>query len=235
MHLINDWGIQVVIHSINVREFKGSSRILSLSNFWANIRTQQLPTSLAQQCWELRRFSPGDNHFWIYDDVTDNCILNLQRKSVFATLLLRYVWFLSFMPWDHALFLTEHQRNMWSKRKMACVSATQRKICLKWIQRLFLMHSDWREFWILENFRCVIICSSSIVGNTHAHFGGTSEEHVKQKKDGVRLCNAEKDLPKVNSTVVFDAFWLERVLNSWKFQVCNNFFWFWKNYSEVQE
>ena len=37
-------------------------------------------------------------------------------------------------------------------------------------------------------------------------FNGTSEEHVKQKKDGVRLCNAEKDLPKVNSTVVFDAF-----------------------------
>ena len=31
----------------------------------------------------------------------------------------------------------------------------------------------------------------------------TSEEHVKQKKDGVRLCNAEKELPKVNSTVVF--------------------------------
>ena len=26
---------------------------------------------------------------------------------------------------------------------------------------------------------------------------------MKQKKDGVRLCNAEKDLPKVNSTVVF--------------------------------
>ena len=33
---------------------------------------------------------------------------------------------------------------------------------------------------------------------------GTSEEHcVKQQKDGVRFCNAEKDLPKVNSTVVF--------------------------------
>ena len=32
---------------------------------------------------------------------------------------------------------------------------------------------------------------------------GTSEEHVRQKKDGVRLCNAEKDLPNVNSTVVF--------------------------------
>ena len=26
---------------------------------------------------------------------------------------------------------------------------------------------------------------------------------MKQKKDGVCLCNAEKDLPKVNSTVVF--------------------------------
>ena len=32
---------------------------------------------------------------------------------------------------------------------------------------------------------------------------GTSEEYVKQKKDGLRLCNAEKDLPKVNSIVVF--------------------------------
>ena len=32
---------------------------------------------------------------------------------------------------------------------------------------------------------------------------GTSQEHVKQKKDGVRLCNAEKDLPKVNSAGVF--------------------------------
>ena len=32
---------------------------------------------------------------------------------------------------------------------------------------------------------------------------GTSEEHVNHKKDDVRLCNAEKDLPKVNSTVVF--------------------------------
>ena len=32
---------------------------------------------------------------------------------------------------------------------------------------------------------------------------GTSEVHVKQKKGGVDLCDAEKDLPKVNSTVVF--------------------------------
>ena len=23
--------------------------------------------------------SPGDIHFWIYDDVTDNCVLDLQR------------------------------------------------------------------------------------------------------------------------------------------------------------
>ena len=34
-------------------------------------------------------------------------------------------------------------------------------------------------------------------------FKGTPEERVKQKKDGVRLCDAEKDLPKVNSTVLF--------------------------------
>ena len=27
---------------------------------------------------------------------------------------------------------------------------------------------------------------------------GTSEEHVTQKKDGVRFCNAEKEPPKVN-------------------------------------
>ena len=43
---------------------------------------------------------------------------------------------------------------------------------------------------------------------THVTCKGTSEDHVKQKKDGLRLssmrlCNAEKDLPKVNSTVVF--------------------------------
>ena len=34
-------------------------------------------------------------------------------------------------------------------------------------------------------------------------FKGTLEEHAKQKRDGVRLCNAEKDLSKVNSTIVF--------------------------------
>ena len=51
---------------------------------------------------------------------------------------------------------------------------------------------------------------------------------VKQKKGGVGLCNAEKDLPKVNSTVVFlmhcePAEWS---LNSYKFRVYNNFFCF---------
>ena len=32
---------------------------------------------------------------------------------------------------------------------------------------------------------------------------GTSEEHKKQKKDGGRHSNAEKNLPKVKSTVSF--------------------------------
>ena len=52
-------------------------------------------------------------HFWIYDDVTDNCILDLRRKisirNAFAPLLF---WFLSFMPREHALFVKEHQRNV---------------------------------------------------------------------------------------------------------------------------
>ena len=34
--------------------------------------------------------SPGDIHFWIYHHATDNVILDLRRKSVFATLLRRY-------------------------------------------------------------------------------------------------------------------------------------------------
>ena len=50
--------------------------------------------------------SPGDIHFWIYDDVTDNSILDLQRKisicNVLATLF----------SLDHALFAKDHQRNM---------------------------------------------------------------------------------------------------------------------------
>ena len=54
------------------------------------------------------------------------------------------------MLWDHAIFLKEHTRNMWSKRKMACVSATQRKICVKWIQRLFFFYAFWVE-WFFNN------------------------------------------------------------------------------------
>ena len=59
-------------------------------------------------------------------------------------------------------------------------------------------------------------------------FKGTSEEHVKQKQDGVSPCNnAEKDLPKVTSTVVFlmHSEWSD-FLNSCKCQARNNFFWF---------
>ena len=41
--------------------------------------------------------SPGDIHFWTYDDVTDNCVLDLQRKNsirkAFVPLLF---WFLPF-------------------------------------------------------------------------------------------------------------------------------------------
>ena len=77
--------------------------------------------------------SPRDIHFWIYDDVTDNCILDLQEKIEFATL---------------------------------CAAI----ILVSFIYRM----------------RPRVICKR------------TSEEHVKQKKDGVRLCNAEKDLLKVN-------------------------------------
>ena len=109
-------------------------------------------------------------HFWIYYDVSNNCILDLQIKisirNAFAALLF---WFLSFIPWDHAMFVKEHQRKMCNKRKMACVSVAQRKICRKWNQR---------------------------------------------------LCQ-------------FYEFWVEWPLNSCKFQVCNNFFGFWKNYSGI--
>ena len=74
----------------------------------------------------------GDIYFRIYDDVTDNSILGLQRnfsiRNAFAQLLF---WFLLFIPREK-----KHQTNKWNKRKMTCVSATQRKICRKWIQRL---------------------------------------------------------------------------------------------------
>ena len=76
----------------------------------------------------------GDIHFWKYDDVTDDCILDLQRK------------------------------NQYSQRFCAAI------ILVPFIYPV----------------RPRVICK------------GTLEEHVKQKEDGVRLCNAEKDLPKVN-------------------------------------
>ena len=41
--------------------------------------------------------SLGDIHFWIYDDATDNCILDLQRKisirNAFAPLLFLFLSF----------------------------------------------------------------------------------------------------------------------------------------------
>ena len=50
---------------------------------------------------------------------------------------------------------------------------------------------------------------------------------MKQKKGGVGLCNAEKDLPKVNSTVVFlmhckPAEW--SVPTNFRYIYINNFF-----------
>ena len=59
--------------------------------------------------------------------------LKISIHNAFATHL---VWFLLFIPWDNALFVKEHRRNTSNKRKLACVSATQRKIWPKWIQRL---------------------------------------------------------------------------------------------------
>ena len=67
----------------------------------------------------------------------------------------------------------------------------------------------------------------------------TLEEHLKQENDGVRFCNAEKDLRKVNSAflmhselsellllfiIIYYFIIIEWSLNSCKFQVCNIFF-----------
>ena len=105
--------------------------------------------------------SVGDIHFWIYYDVTDNCILDLQRKisirNAFAPLL---SWFLScskyaMRPRDILKGTSEeHGRQL---RKMACVSATQRKIQVTWIQRLCFWCVLSGNVWILANFRYVII------------------------------------------------------------------------------
>ena len=106
--------------------------------------------------------SPGDIHFWIYDDVIDNGILGLHL-------------------------------NQYSQR-----------FCGAFILVPFIYYMRQR-----------VTCK------------GTSEEQVKQKKAGVRLCNAKKDLTKANSTVVFFyVLWVEWSLNSCKFQVSNNYFLF---------
>ena len=106
--------------------------------------------------------SPGDIHFWIYDDFIDNGILGLHL-------------------------------NQYSQR-----------FCGAFMLVPFIY-----------DMRQRVTCK------------GTSEEHVKQKKAGVRLCSAEKDLTKVNSTVVFFyVLWVEWSLNCCKFQVCNNYFLF---------
>ena len=89
-------------------------------------------------------------HFWIYDDVTDNCILDLQRKLNARNA------FLSCMPWDHVLFLKEHQKNMWNKSKMACAEKDLPKVTSTVV---FLIHSEWSDFWIFANFRYVMIFS----------------------------------------------------------------------------
>ena len=93
-------------------------------------------TSLFQKPIPMNNtITPGYIHFWLYDDVTDNCILDLQRKiSIRAAIIL--------VP-----FIYPIRPPVSSKR--------------------------------------------------------TSEEHVRQKKEGMCHCNAEKNLPKVNSTVVF--------------------------------
>ena len=73
----------------------------------------------------------------IYDEVTDNDILGFQRKlSIHIAFGLLLFWPLLSMPWDYVLFVKEYKRNTWNKRKMACFSATLRKICRKWSRRL---------------------------------------------------------------------------------------------------
>ena len=83
--------------------------------------------------------SPGDIHFWIYDDVTNNGVLGLQTKI-----------------------------------------SIQYGFCAPIILVPFIY--PMRPSAILK---------------------GTSEEHKKQKKHGGRHSNAEKNLPKVKSTVSF--------------------------------
>ena len=63
--------------------------------------------------------------------------------------------------------------------------------CILDLQRKISIRNAWRHYHSAVSFiysmRSRAVCK------------GTSEEHVKQENDGVRFCNAEKDLRKVNS------------------------------------
>ena len=80
----------------------------------------------------------------------------IQRKisirNAFTSLLF---WFLSFIPWDHAFFLKEHQQNMWNKRRVRLCNV-EKDLPKMNSTVVFLMHSEWSDFWILANFGYVI-------------------------------------------------------------------------------
>ena len=63
--------------------------------------------------------------------------------------------------------------------------------CILDLQRKISIRNAWRH-----NHSAVSFIYSM---RSRAICKGTSEEHVKQENDGVRFCNAEKDLGKVNS------------------------------------
>ena len=81
--------------------------------------------------------SPGDIHFWIYDDVTDNSILDLQRKiSICNAFAPPLFCFLSNPVRPRVICKGPSQEHV-KQRKMACVSAKQRKICRTWCKQLW--------------------------------------------------------------------------------------------------
>ena len=103
---------------------------------------------------KLTTTSPGDILFRIYDNVTDNCILDFQRKiSICNALAPLLFWFLSFMSWDHTLLVEEQKKDglrlFNAEKDLPKVNSTV----------VFLMHSEWSGLWILANFRYVIIFS----------------------------------------------------------------------------
>ena len=75
-----------------------------------------------------------------------------------------------------------------------------------WRNLRYILYSlvPWKKNQYSQRFcAAIILAPFTYLTRPRVICKGTSEENVKQKKDGVRLCNAEKDLPKVNSTVVF--------------------------------